>query len=133
MPKITQFGNASLAQLQNTILCALDQLQTGLSFKFRGGRFTSNVVTLKLECFLPSTDGETVEVNAFKTLCNLHGLATTDLGRKFSVAGHFYILKGMRSCRSKYKFFGDDVVTGKRMVFTRPMLHFIEIAQLPSL
>jgi hypothetical protein len=123
MTKVTEFSKGILAAVDRDIQDAMKAVaeKHGISFKSRGGRFSSTSYEPKMEFAVIAADG-TVEDKAarmFKLNAMFEGVDPNALGKEFiSWSGDKYVLTGMQGGRShKYPFLARSVKNGKTFKF----------------
>jgi hypothetical protein len=123
MNAIKNFDKANLKVLEAQVIDHLTALHvlTGVNFRFKGGHYTANVATLKLEISIPGSNGELPEELFFKQNAHFYNLTPEHLFRKFkTAAGETWKMEGLRDCRSKYRFIATRQSDGRRLVLTVP-------------
>lgn len=100
------FTRDTTRTLANEVEAALQKLlaDRGITVKYKGGSFTTNNATLKIEFATVSESGEvnTREASDFKALAKVYGLEPTDLGRTFTSGGVTYTITGLKSRSHRY-------------------------------
>jgi hypothetical protein len=117
--KIAKFNQNNCAQLGEEIEAALKGIadKHGVLIKRRGGSFSSELFSIKLEIATVGEHGAASrEAEDFKRYAGLfgHGLEEAHLGKEFELPnGKKYQLKGFMPRRRKFPFLCKDMATGK--------------------
>jgi hypothetical protein len=121
MSKIKSFDRATCRLLGKKVEEALAPLaeELGISFDYKGGRFSSNAVTMKIEAATLSADGSvnSKEAEAFKQLAKMYGFEDKDLNAEFTVGGDKYAIKGLNTRAHKMPIQADRVRDGRGFKF----------------
>ena len=129
--RITSFDRKACKLLRKKLVDALTlvEAETGLEIKVGAISFTPTNCTAKLEIATIGSNGEarTQEVVDWGIYAPLHGLSSSDRGRRFTVRGETYVVVGWRRHASRYPIVARRERDDKQFKFTvgtvKEMLH----------
>jgi hypothetical protein len=114
--KITSIDRKTCRDIAERVQEALEPLgkELGLSFDYKGGRFSSTSLTMKIEAATLSNDGtvNSKESETFKLMAKHYGFKAEDLGETFEVRGTVYRITGLNTRAHKMPIQADRVHDG---------------------
>ena len=103
---ITEFDRTNLRAISADIEAALAPVAAkfGITFTYKGVRFTSDNATFKIEGATIGSGGvaNTRERDNFKLYASMYGLKDTDLDKQITYAGKRFTIIGLNTRRQKY-------------------------------
>lgn len=117
MKKISRFDSATCRDVSSRIEAALAPLakELGIQISAKGGRFSSESYTVKVECATVSEDGNvmTDEAQSFRAYAFSYGLSADDLFTTFVRNGSTWTLVGCKPRSTKWPLLCRDESNGK--------------------
>lgn len=121
--KISSFDKKTARIVSSRIMSQLKSLEDelGIKFNYKGGRFSNESCTFKIEAAVLNSDGTvmTKEMQDLKTYGKMHGLTDEMLAKPVKLAANDdnYMLIGYRPRATKHPFIAKRVKDGKEYVF----------------
>lgn len=121
MSKITEFTRTNCSPVDADIRAALKAVadKYGIVFAIKGGTFSPNTYSPKIEFAVVAADGAIMnrEAEAFKQLAGMYGLKPEHFGAKFRSGGREFTICGLKSRAGRLPILAKETQSGKTFKF----------------
>lgn len=121
MSKIDSFNSTNCRLVEEKIVETLKNIENelGVVIQGKGGTFSNNNYTMKLEIATIGNDGEvqTKDAENFKMYAKLYGMEKEDLGKEIYIEGKKVKIIGLMPRSKKYPILGEQTDNGKQFKY----------------